>query len=145
MKRITVALACLTIPFLIESAVAGSPDPTTTLICSTQDGDIRITANRIMLRDYRFEIEDFTRPSVVRLYDARTDTFAELDARSDEGIYLTIQEPGLTMQLVAPRARMSLIEGTESSSPAMPAISQAASPAADMIALLKPGAAANAQ
>lgn len=122
MKRIPAVFAIAAIPFLAGSVSAGGPDKTDAtadvLICRTQDGDITVTADRIMIRDQVFLIEEIIEPSVLRLFDARTNTSAELDARGEDGIYLTVSEPGSTMQVVAARQDMVLKTGRGASLPA---------------------------
>ncbi|MBL0173764.1 MAG: hypothetical protein IPP94_00580 [Ignavibacteria bacterium] len=108
MKRIRPITALLALSMLPVFSSAQAPDAGRTLVCGTNDGTLLITSESVNIRDYRFEFDGFAERGIVRLIDRRSGTTAELDSRSDEGLYFVIRETTASMQLVAPRTKMYL-------------------------------------
>ena len=92
---------------------AQSPGTERSLICTTSDGILLITADNVRIRDYRFTLVSVANNGVLRLADRRNGATAELDMRSDEGLYIVVRDAAATMQLVAPRSKM-FIRGSAS-------------------------------
>jgi len=97
-------------------AFAQSPNSNETLLCNTSDGTLTITPASIQIRDYFFTLTKVDPNEVAYLEDVATHTTATLDARDEEGIYFTITEENVRMQLVAPRESMRIVPANENGS-----------------------------
>jgi hypothetical protein len=105
MKRThTILAAALTM--LVATSLPAQPTGGTTLRCQTSDGIVRITTGSVAFRDLVLRPVHSSEAGVVELRDSRTGVTGELDTRSDEGLYLTITEGGVPMQLILPRGEM---------------------------------------
>lgn len=103
------------------------------LICTTSDGVVRISTSQMTMRDYVFSVDRVLDDGTIVMRDARCKAYAEIDARSDEGLYIAVQEGGITMQVIAPRRGITLPDGRAIDAPASPAVGEASTPDADRI------------
>ena len=110
-----IIVACLL--FAGASATAQVPQSTQTLRAMSSDGPILITDHTVRLRDYVFVVDRIPADGVILLKDDRARATAELDTRSEEGLYFAVTEGAKTMQLVAARKDMTLLEPPASTSP----------------------------
>ncbi len=107
------------------------------LVCTTSDGVVRISATQMTMRDYVFTVDRVLGDGTIVLRDARCKAYAEIDARSDEGLYIAVQEGGITMQVIAPRRGITLPNGRSIDAPASPAVGEASTPDANKINVSK--------
>lgn len=119
MKRTHAVLAAaIAIAMGFTTASAQSPLGGTTLRCETSDGTILVTASSILVRDIALVPVRVADTGVIELRDGRSGATGELDTRSDEGLYLTVRENGVAMQLIIPRRDITVAEGFASARPA---------------------------
>ena len=104
MKRTISLISLLSTCFVLFSATAQNQNGGTTLLCPTDDGTLTIGRDYITLHDYIFRFDRSDESGIIHLRDRRTESVAELDIRSDQGIYFSVTENGRTMQLVARRS-----------------------------------------
>lgn len=102
---------------------AQGPNTSTTMICPTADGIVRISDRSIALADYVLSFDSIVRDGVLRFVDARSGAVAELDARDSQGLYLEVIEGGVRMQVVASLAEMQYEQSDRGSEPASPSFS----------------------
>lgn len=114
------AKTMLLLPLLAGMTFAQGPNPSTTMVCQTADGIVRISDRSISLADYVLSFDSIVSTGVLRFVDARSGAVAELDTRDNQGLYLEVIEGGVRMQVVAPLADMHderRDRGTEPASP----------------------------
>lgn len=113
------------IAFVLGSLVqAQTVIPENVVLCRTMDGTVNISATQMTLRDYAFALDRVQEPGVVVLRDARCDAVAEIDSRSDEGLYIAVREGGITMQIIAPRSGITFKDGTPLDAPSAPSVGE---------------------
>lgn len=113
----------LIMPLFAGMAFAQEPGTATTMICSTTDGTLRIGGGTVALADYRMQFDSVVKDGVIRFTDPHSDAVAVLDARDDEGLYLTVSEGGQTMQVVAARTDIRYERRDGGNEPASPSMS----------------------
>ena len=113
----------LLLPFAAGLAFAQGPNTSTTMVCRTSDGTIRITDQAITVADYRLRYDGTLKDGVLRFTDASTGAVAVLDARDSDGLYLEVREGGQTMQLVAATADIRYESTDRETEPASPTLS----------------------
>ena len=118
------AALMITLPLMLASVNAQETASTTTMLCLTSDGYVVIDQDKILLRDYKLTFDRFISDGVIELSDPNAEISAVLDTRGVEGIYLEIREGSLSMQIVAPRNRIQMID-SEEAQPGSPAHSNA--------------------
>jgi hypothetical protein len=124
----------IVLPLLAAGVHAQDPGSSMTMICKTSDGTVTINERTVTLADYQLQFNDVIADGVVRYSDPRSDVYAVLDARDDEGLYLQIEENGVTMQVVAARSEISYRfdkAGSEPAAPSWSALTRYFAPAAD--------------
>lgn len=126
MKTSMYVALLLAMPLLAQSAMSQDINGSNTLICPTSDGNVIIDNGTIFLRDYVLTLDKETSADVLRFSDASSNAVAELDTRGSDGLYLTVAEGGVTMQLVADRRAVIVTDEDPSSEPASPAQSRVA-------------------
>ncbi len=118
--RKTIAILMLALPLLAAGARAQGAGSSMTMICPTSDGTVTISEHTVTLADYQLQFEDIIADGIVRYSDSRNNVHAILDARDDQGLYLAIEEAGVTMQVVAARSEISYRFDKQGSEPAGP-------------------------
>ena len=116
----TRAYAYLSIPvFFIMSFFASAQNQNggITLRCRTADGDVVIGRDYVALRNYTFRFERTAEAGVYHLVDQSANATAQLDLRSNVGVYLCVREEGQSMQIVASRASITSTPDTEGRQP----------------------------
>ena len=116
---------------------AGAQEPqcnTATLICRSNDGVIEITRSTLRFRDYNFIPDQQLQHGVMRMVDPASSAVAVVDARDAEGLYLTITEGSLTMQVVVARTATVLKHASNDHTAQQPASELSAS---DLILLVQ--------
>ncbi|MBE0644774.1 MAG: hypothetical protein IH600_11890 [Bacteroidetes bacterium] len=111
------------LPFVMGMAFAQGPHTATTLVCSTSDGTVRISDQRVTLADYDLQFDSMVQEGVLRFIDTRSSATAILDARDNEGLYLVVNEGGQTMQVVAARTDIRYEPTDRGSEPVAPSLS----------------------
>jgi len=118
--RTTIAIIITILPLLAAGVSAQGPGSSMTMICKTSDGTVTISERSVTLADYQLQFEDILADGVVRYSDPRSNVHAVLDARDDQGLYIQIEENGVTMQVVAARSEISYRFDKAGSEPAAP-------------------------
>ncbi|MCB2206264.1 hypothetical protein KQI65_16090 [bacterium] len=122
----------IALPLLTAGAYAQDPGATMTMVCPTTDGTVTINEQAVTLADYHLQFDNMLADGVVRYTDHVNNVSAVLDAREDEGLYLSIEDNGITMQVVAARSNISYRfdhRGSEPSAPSWSALNQYIKPA----------------
>lgn len=88
---------------LTGGASSFAAPPAEELFCTTSDGIVRITADKMVVRDLVFTVDAVLQDGVVRLRDTRSDATAVIDSRDEQGLYIEVIEGGISMQVIAPR------------------------------------------
>ena len=120
MKASIYSAAVLFLMLFSHSAMTQDIYSSNTLLCPTSDGIVTIDNGTILLRDYTLTLESQSADGILHFRDNGSSAIAELDARSADGLYLTITEGGTTMQLVADRRTISASDEPSSTAPASP-------------------------
>ncbi|MBI5645848.1 MAG: hypothetical protein HY962_02860 [Ignavibacteriae bacterium] len=94
--------------FVSITATAQHDERAAALLCRSNDGIVVITQNTISVRDYAFEFDTHVKAGVIRMRDAHSGATAVVDVRDEDGLYVTITEGSLTMQLAIPRTNITL-------------------------------------
>ncbi len=113
----------LILPFAAGMAFAQGPNTTTTMVCSTSDGTVRISDHKVTVADYELQFDSMIQDGVLRFVDTRSSAVAVLDARDNEGLYLIVNEGGQTMQVVASRTDIRYEDSERGSEPTAPSLS----------------------
>jgi hypothetical protein len=93
------------------------------MTCQTDDGIVVITEQNISIADYQLRIVDIPADGIATYVDPASNATARLDARSDEGLYIEINEGGNRMLVVADRNAISYTFDRSASAPASPTLS----------------------
>ncbi|MDT8325033.1 MAG: hypothetical protein RRA94_13045 [Bacteroidota bacterium] len=132
--RTTIAFMMTILPLLAAGVQAQGPGSSMTMICPTSDGTVTISERTVTLADYQLHFDDIIADGIVRYSDPRSNVIAVLDARDDQGLYLQIEENGVTMQVVAARSLISYRfdkSGNEPAAPSWSALTRYINPASD--------------
>ncbi len=113
----------LLVPMFTGLSFAQGAGSTTTMICSTSDGTLRIGGGTVTLADYHMQFDSIVKDGVIRFADPNSDVVALLDVRDEDGLYLTVSEGGQTMQVVAARNGIRYEDGKGGTEPASPSMS----------------------
>jgi hypothetical protein len=126
MKTSFIAAILLALPLFVQSAMSQNINSSNTLLCPTTDGTVIIDNATILLRDYVLTFDGETSNGVLRFSDPASNALAELDTRGVHGLYLTVNEGGVQMQVVADRRKIIVTNDAPSSAPASPEQSRVA-------------------
>lgn len=107
MNRSVVVSAFMLVLLLALPVPGRAQDAVDQVRISTSDGNILVTLRDVSLRDYAFKLERALPDGVFILCDERSETRAEVDLRSEGGVYFLVIEGSRRMQLVAPWASVT--------------------------------------
>lgn len=93
------------------------------MICTTADGIVTISEDGLMIADYHLRFDNIPADGLAHLADTRSNATAQLDARSDEGLYVEIREGGTAMLLVIDRNAIKYTFDKSATRPASPQLS----------------------
>jgi hypothetical protein len=117
MKRTYLLLVFMSLIASVATVSAQNQHGGTTLRCPTSDGNIIIARDYITFRDYTFKVDQSSEAGVITLSDRSAGVTAQLDLRSESGLYFCVNEHGRRMQLVAQRAAISTTFDTPAQQP----------------------------
>ncbi len=121
MKTRTIILTSVLFGALaVHPSSAQSLPPAASVVCTTSDGPVLISPTMVRLRDYRLTFLEEREAGVREYADALAGISAEVDTREGAGVYVTVRDAGVTMQIVAAREDIRPAGSRDGSTPESP-------------------------